>query len=167
MKGRPPKPSTIKIAEGNRRKIRADNIRQDIKGNGFPRLPKHLSSDEQCLWLDVIDALPVNLLSRADEAVLERFAVNWARWRTVQNTIVKTGLLVNSPQGPVRNPLLIVQEKAAREMHAAGEVIGLSPVARARLASTDQDGEEDPMALLLGMDGDPNGAWSTLSKTRQ
>ena len=34
-------------------------------------------------------------------------------------------------------------------MHAAGAEIGLSPVARARLANTDF-GENDPIGMLLG-----------------
>ena len=160
-KGQKPKPSVIKIAEGNRSKVALDKLGHDIKGKGHPRLPDHLSSAERRLFLDVLDALPVTLLSRADEAVLERFAVNYARWREVQRVIVKSGLLVQSPNGPIRNPLLVVQDKAERAMHAAGEVLGLSPVARARLASPENSGDEDPMELLLGPDGDPAGAWAT------
>jgi P27 family predicted phage terminase small subunit len=105
-------------------------------------------------------------LTRADDAILERFAVAWAEYREVHATITRTGKLVNSPQGPIRNPLLVVRNNAAKEMHAAGSEIGLSPVARARLAAPNAV-DDDPMALLLGEDGDPNGAWSTLPKTKQ
>ena len=163
-KGQKPKPSVIKIAEGNRSKVATDKLGHDLQAKGFPRLPEHLSSAEKRIWLDVIGALPVSLLSRADENVLERFAVNYARWRDIQKTIVKSGLLIGSPQGPIRNPLLVVQDKSERAMHAAGEVLGLSPVSRARLANPQNTGEEDPMSLLLGEDGDPSGAWATPPK---
>ena len=131
------------------------------------RLPEHLSAPERRLWLDVLAALPRGLLSLADEQAMERFAVAYARWRDIQRMIAKSGFLVQSPQGPIRNPLLLVQKEAERGMHLAGEVLGLSPVARARLASKDNTGEEDPMALLLGMDGDPNGAWATPPKAER
>jgi P27 family predicted phage terminase small subunit len=157
---------TIKIAEGNRRQRGRAELRPDAQGLGRPRLPLHLSEVEAGLWLDVVASLPVVLLSRADEAMLERMAVAWAEFREVHETIKKTGKLVQSPQGPVRNPLLIVREKASREMHLAGEVLGLSPVARARLAATDT-ADSDPMELLLGLDGDPSGAWSTAPRTKQ
>ena len=166
MKGRPKKPSAIKIAEGNRMKVAKAQLKPDPRGIGRPQLPLHLTEVERRLWSDVVASLPIMLLSRADEAVLERMAVAWAEFREVQETIRKTGKLVQSPQGPARNPLLIVREKAAREMHLAGEVLGLSPVARARLTDI-ETAEDDPMELLLGMDGDPAGAWSTLPRTRQ
>ena len=164
-KGEKPKPSAIKIAEGNRRKVAKADIRQDPRGLGRPRLPPGLSEVETRLWLDVVASLPVALLSRADEGALERHAVAWAEFRDLQGKIRKTGHLVQSPQGPIRNPLLIAREKATREMHMSGEVLGLSPVARARLAAT-ETAENDPMELLLGMDGE-NGAWSTLPRTKQ
>lgn len=165
MKGRPPKPSTVKAAEGNRGKYGKDRIKTDPSGIGTPQIPAHLTEVEQRLWAMVVASLPVGLLSRADEAVLERMAVAWAEFREVAPQIRQTGKLVQGPNGPIRNPLLIVREKAAREMHLAGEVLGLSPVARARLASS-ETAQDDPMELLLGMDGDPGGAWST-PRTRQ
>ena len=41
-------------------------------------------------------------------------------------------------------------------MHLAGSDIGLSPAARARLTNV-ENALDDPMELLLGMDGDPAG----------
>lgn len=158
--GRPPKPAKIKALEGNREKLGRARIRENPAALGLPRLPTHLSQEERRLWADVLASLPPKLLTRADEGVLERFAVAWAEFREVHATITRTGRLVQSANGPVRNPLLVVRNAAAKEMHLAGMEIGLSPVARARLTAEDRE-EDDPMALLLGEDLDPNGAWST------
>jgi P27 family predicted phage terminase small subunit len=166
LTGRPKKPTQIKILEGNRGKFAKASLKPDARGIGRPRMPAHLIPEEQELWQDVIASLPVGLLSRADEAALERMAVAWAEFREAQQMIRKTGKLVQSPQGPVRNPLFVIRNQASREMHLAGEVLGLSPVARARLAASETP-DDDPMALLLGPDDDPNGAWSTLPKTKQ
>jgi P27 family predicted phage terminase small subunit len=164
--GRPPKPKKIKILEGNRRKVAKAKINHDPQGIGQPREPVHLNPEEQRLWWEIVTSLPVGLLSRADETMLERMAVAWCRFRQVHATIEKTGLLVQSPMGPIRNPLLVVEKAAAVEMHSCGSELGLSPVARARLSAPDTV-NSDPMALLLGPDEDPNGAWSTLPKTKQ
>lgn len=160
-KGQKPKPTQIKIAEGNRSKVAKDQLRPDTPGLGRPRVPMHLSAEERRLWADVVRSLPPTLLTMADEAVLERFAIYWARFREAGKMIAKTGLMVQSPNGPIRNPLLVVQNACSKEMHAAGSEIGLSPVARARMAGAGSE-EDDPMELLLG--GDDDGAWMTGSR---
>lgn len=165
-KGQKPKPKQLKLLEGDRSKVGKANIPDEPQGLGRPRVPIHLDADERKLWADMVASLPVGLLTRADEATLERMAVAWWRFRATTATIRKTGYLVQSPMGPIRNPLLVVQNVAAKEMHAAGSELGLSPVARARMTTAGLE-NDDPMALLLGADEDPAGAWSTLPKTRQ
>jgi P27 family predicted phage terminase small subunit len=164
-KGQQPKPALIKRLEGNRRKVARAAIGTDPAGLGQPRLPATLGGEAARLWADVVRSLPVGLLSAADNAALEAFAREWQTYREADAMIQKTGLLIQSPQGPLRNPLLSVRNNACRNMTALGSVLGLSPAARARLSAPGH-AEDDPMELLLGMEGDPAGAWSTV-KTRQ
>ena|SRR5882672_6960711 len=163
--GRKKKPKTLKLLEGDRSKVGKANIPDEPQGLGRPRVPLHLAADERKLCADIVASLPVGLLTRADEATLERMAVAWARYRSATLQIRRSGLLIKTRYGKVRNPLLVVQNVAAKEMHAAGSELGLSPVARARMTTAGLE-NDDPMALLLGMDDDPAGAWSTVSKTR-
>jgi P27 family predicted phage terminase small subunit len=164
------KPMQVKVLEGNRAKVAQKQLyAPEPQVFGPPKPPTRLKPDERRLWADVVRSLPVGLLGRADEGVIERYVVAWARFIDATAQIHRIGLMVQSPMGPIRNPLLVVQNVAAKEMHAAGSEIGLSPVARARMASP-QNTADDPMALLLGPDGDPDGAWSTLppgSRTQQ
>lgn len=164
--GRKPKPRRIKVAEGNRSKVAKDKIYPEPEARGLPRVPAHLSAVERRLWADVLRSMPVGLIARADEPCLERLVVAWARFREATKIIKAEGLQISSPYGPVRHPLLATQNAAAMEMHRAGGELGLSPVARARMASPDAGGA-DPMDLLLGPDGDENGAWSTGSRVKQ
>jgi P27 family predicted phage terminase small subunit len=147
--GRLPKPARIKMIEGNRSKIAVAKLKSDPQGLGPPRLPPGLSEAEELLWLDVVASLPDGILSSADDGILERYVVAWARFRDARKRLAETGTLVKSVHGPVRNPLLIVISQATREMHMAGSELGLSPVSRARLAALDTF-QDDPMALLLG-----------------
>lgn len=158
--GRPPKPAQIKRLEGNRSKVaRAKLDKNPPQGKGKPRVPLHLTAAERKLWAHIVDALPAALLCRADEPTLERMAVYWSRFREAGRMLARSSLLVQSPQGSIRNPLLAIQNDAAREMHRASGELGLSPVARARLTAAGSE-SDDPMELLLGMESDDDG-WLT------
>lgn len=159
------KPNQLKLIEGNRSKVKQDRLTAEPPGLGYPREPDHLSPEELGLWRDVVRSLPLGLLTRADEGILERYAVAWARYREVGRIVAETGLMVMTRQGPIRNPLLAVQTAAAKEMHSAGAEIGLSPAARSRMSAPDAS-DTDPMELLLGPDGDPDGAWATPSQDK-
>lgn len=151
---RKPKPPLIRELEGNRSKTPIPNT---VSGLGRPVCNPDLSAEEQRYWYAIIDALPAVLLSRADEQVLERMAIAWARLWTVRLLIQEQGLLVKTPEGFRRNPLLMVERDARDEMHRCGEVLGLSPVARTRITSIDPTVTNDPTELLLaGMEG---GGW--------
>lgn len=151
------KPGTIRRLEGNRRKTEIPN---EAIGVGVPVCNPDLGQDEQKFWWAVVDSLPAGLLTRADEQGLERMAIAWARMWSCTLKIREIGMMVRGPNGtPVRNPLLIVERQAREEMHRAGEVLGLSPVARARITAPDKVGE-DPTEQLLG--GIEDGAWSNV-----
>jgi P27 family predicted phage terminase small subunit len=151
--GRAKKPSAIKVLEGNRAKVGKDRIRADLKAKGKPSPPPGLSAVGVAMWKDVLASLPPNLLTRADNAILERFVRAWERYRICQDTLDSTSLTTRHAGALVRNPLVNIQMQAAAEMHKAGAELGLSPVARARLAESG-DPQGDDMDYLLGMSDD-------------
>ncbi len=144
---RKPKPPLLRELEGNRSKTPIPNT---VSGLGRPVCNPNLSADEQRYWYAICDALPAVLLSRADEQVLERMAIAWARFWTCKELITEHGMLVQTPEGKRRNPLLMVERDARDEMHRCGEVLGLSPVARSRITTIDPAVTADPTELLLG-----------------
>jgi len=156
-RGRKPKPKQIKEIEGNRSKVsKAQMAMEEPHGKGTPRMPPAMTSEEEELWLDIVASLPVGLLSRADENTIERAARYWAMFRQAADMVAKTGLMVRSNFGPVKNPALAIMHDAAKLLQVATSELGLSPVARARMVSP-KNWEDDPMTLLLG--GDDDGAW--------
>jgi P27 family predicted phage terminase small subunit len=144
---RKPKPPLLRELEGNRSKTPIPNT---LSGLGRPVCSPALNADEQHYFYAICDALPAVLLSRADEQVLERMAIAWSRLWKCRELITEQGLLVNTPEGKRRNPLLMVERDARDEMHRCGEVLGLSPVARSRITSVDPPTSADPTELLLG-----------------
>jgi|SRR5215203_1426363 len=151
----PRKPAKIRHLEGNRSQT---PIPREIEPQGRPRCPGHLTEAEQARWKDIVASLPVEVLTRADEQVIERMAVAWTAYREACEALRKTGgTLVDRQFGNVvRNPLLIVKKQTVEEMNSCGMQLGLSPAARTRIAAPPEV-DDDPLAVLLGPQGK---AWS-------
>ena len=160
-KGRKPKPALIRQLEGNRSKSK---IPDTVHGLGDPVCNPDLTPDEQRFWFAIVDSLPGGLLTRADEQALERAAIAWARMWECRKKINERGLTINGQNGPVRNPLVMIERDSREELHRAGEVLGLSPVARSRITAPDSTGSQDPTELLMA--GVEAGAWSGISDTQ-
>jgi P27 family predicted phage terminase small subunit len=151
--GRKPKLSVVKNAEGNRSHATKDKTGDKIAGIGKLVVPSHLSEVERDLWSFVVRSLPDGLLCRADTAILERFVIAWSRYRECQKQIEDDGLMIKTPQGAIRHPLLPVVNNLSREMTSIGSELGLSPVAREKLSAARLDAD-DPMGWLLDGGGE-------------
>jgi P27 family predicted phage terminase small subunit len=142
------KPTAIKILEGNRGHRPLPT--SEPKGAGQPSPPRHLQPEQLELWHAVVASLPPELLSAADNSLIERMAVAWSTFRETTRRIDACDLLARGDRGQsVRNPLLIVRTQAAAEMETCSNALGLSPVARSRIAMP-ATLDYDPLEILLG-----------------
>lgn len=163
----PRKPALIKELEGNRQKVGKAQLANVPKISRLPRLPGYFTEAEKTLWRDMVECMPFGLLSRVDEGALERYVVAWHRFRETA-AMLRSGeepLVLETKMGFVRNPVLIANETASKEMQRAGAELGFSPAARSRMTSMEL-ADDDPMAALLGNDG-PNGAWQTARREEE
>lgn len=165
MPGRHRKPTAVKVAEGNRAKVGQKHLKPDVAGIGRPRIPSHLTTAERKIFVEVVASLPADLMTRADEGCLEQYATAYARFRRMQKVLTAELEILSGPNGKYRHPALIVLEKASLEMSRCGSLLGLSPVARARLAAPSGE-PNDPMTALLGMDTAEGADWTTQPTTR-
>ncbi|UZF95863.1 phage terminase small subunit P27 family [Bosea sp. NBC_00550] len=93
--------------------------------------------------------MPTGLLTLADSQAVERMCVAWARFRECQRKIGQLTMFSRDSTGQLAmSPLVRIQSLAAKEMHLAGDALGLSPVARARISAPENVGN-DPLTLLL------------------
>lgn len=144
--GRPPKPSRMRHLEGNRGKRPIPN---GIGSHGSPLMPQHLDDEQRGIWRQIEAGMPPGLLTLADSQAIERMCVAWARFRECQRKIAQLTLFSRGSTGQLAmSPIVRIQNLAAREMHLAGEALGLSPVARARI-SAPEGLDDDPLTLLL------------------
>lgn len=144
--GRPPKPSRIRELEGNRGRR---PIPKGLHIPGQPIAPDYFDDEQKYLWRQIEHAMPAGVLTMADTQVLERMTVAWATFRECCRKIANLSMFARGSTGQLAmSPLVKIQALAAREMHQAGEVLGLSPVARARISAPESI-DDDPLALLL------------------
>lgn len=151
MRGRKPKPTSIKLLQGNpgRRPVNKEEpqyrtIEEDC--------PEHLSLVARKEWDRMRDLLQSSrILTEADRSALAAYCVAWGRWVEAEENIKKTGILVKSPNGfPIQNPWLPVSNKAFDHMHKLLQEFGLTPASRSKVKAIPAKDNESGVKRLLG-----------------
>lgn len=134
MPGPRPKPTHLKLLEGNAGKRPLPQDEPEPDGDLFDA-PAHLSERQRQIWAQCIHDAPAGLLKKLDTNVLERFVAAKAIWEDANTRVSTTGTIVNNPQGGgfMRNPFLTVMNDSAKLMRQASDELGFSPAARTRV----------------------------------
>ncbi len=144
--GRKPKPSGIRLLEGNpgKRPINASEPKPEIK---IPSCPKFLSTEARAEWKRIVPELKtLGLISEIDRAALAAYCQAWGTFADAHIKLKKTGPLYKTPGGClVQSPLLGVANTALKHMRAYLVEFGMTPSSRSRLSVTPETGPEDPM----------------------
>lgn len=138
--GRPPKPTALKLVQGNpgRRPIGKDEPVPDVTA---PDCPAHLTADAKAEWDRIMPLLVrLKVVSELDTAALALYCQAFARWQEAERRIAEQkakggdGLLVKAPSGyPIQNPYLAIANRAMEDCHKYLQQFGLSPAARTRV----------------------------------
>lgn len=133
--GRPRKPTTLKVLEGNpgKRPINKDEPKPIPVA---PKCPAHLDPVARKEWRRISANLePLGLLTQIDMAALAAYCQVYSRWVEAENQIRKHGMLVKSPNGyPMQSPYLNIASKAVEQMKAFLTEFGMTPASRSRIS---------------------------------
>lgn len=153
MPGPPPKPTALKILEGNpgQRKL---NTEEPKPTPGAPRPPADLKGEALAEWGRIVPELErLGLLSKLDRAYLVAYCEAWASFDAARAAMVEHGPLVRGRDGGlVKNPAAAVMKDAADMMLKFGSRFGMSPSDRSRLTvplETPDDGPEGTVLSIL------------------
>jgi P27 family predicted phage terminase small subunit len=149
MTGRPPKPTAVKIAEGNPGH-RPLNKREPKPEVGAPPCPKDLIGPARKEWDRVVRLLkPTGVLARTDLAVLEMYCDSYATWKKTRAYIERLGPLVKTKQGNIiPNPAIGIANTQKKLVLRFASELGLTPSSRARLTTPGGgDDEDDDMGV--------------------
>jgi P27 family predicted phage terminase small subunit len=151
MRGRKPKPTHLKLLEGNPGK-RPLNMREPKPPAALPTCPEHLSPTAKAEWKRIAHSLnAIGLLTLADRAAMAAYCQSWGRWVEAERKLQATPMLLKTPAGYVQqSPWLTIANRERELMARFMAELGLTPSSRSRLSvdlqSRPKPWEYDPFA---------------------
>jgi len=135
MRGHKPKPTHLKLLEGNPGK-RAINGAEPQPARGIPTCPAHLSPPAKAEWKRLAQDLHrIGLLTLVDRGALAAYCQSWGRWVEAERKLQETPPLLKTPAGYVQiSPWLTIANKERELMARYMGELGLTPSSRSRLA---------------------------------
>jgi P27 family predicted phage terminase small subunit len=134
MRGRKPKPTHLKLLEGNpgKRSLNGAEPRPELK---VPTCPAHLSPSAKAEWKRVAQQLhATGVVSEFDRATLAAYCQSYGRWVEAERKLKETPLLIKLPSGYIQqSPWLAIANKQLELLHKYACELGLSPVSRSRV----------------------------------
>jgi P27 family predicted phage terminase small subunit len=153
VSGPPPKPSHIKLLEGNpgRRPL---NAKEPKPKRGIPRCPAHLSARAKGFWKRIGPQLDkMGVLTVADESALELMCDAYAEFWEARTVIIAGGATytTTTESGDTMyraRPEVSMAADAWRRVSAMLSQFGLTPAARTKVKSSETE-TVDPMDAFL------------------
>lgn len=147
-RGRKPKPTALKIAEGNPGKRALNNSEPKLKAVLIDP-PAHLAGLALEEWNRVApDLVAVGVLTVADRAALAAYCQAWADWIEARENITLFGMVVTSEKGWQQQSAWVgIANKALDKMMKFATEFGLTPASRSRIhaeppKTPDEEAEE-------------------------
>jgi len=164
IRGRPPKPTKLRKLEGVPGHSRPLNEREPQPIGPLVK-PDFVTGEAAKEWDRVCGSMPPGLYSSADAPSLAVYCVAWVLFRNALAQVAKEGMsAIGSTGQKIAHPSLAVIAKQSEIILRAGDRLGMSPVARARLEVGDQpqaskfDGLLGGAQLRLVTTNEPNGS---------
>lgn len=138
-RGRPPKPTALKILQGNpgKRPLPKDEPRPEAK---TPSCPRFLSGGAKAEWRRIVPELEaLGLLTKVDRAALAAYCQAYARWKEAEAFLTENGTTYVSrdKDGKVKFvapfPQVSIAQKQSQLMHRFLVEFGLTPSSRTRV----------------------------------
>lgn len=130
MRGRKPKPTELKIAQGNPGKQSKAILSRGLKiPNAIPDPPADLSELAADEWRRIAPLLhDIGMLAKIDRDALALYCESLADWFKARREVLAKPMI-----GKRRNPQWVIEEKAAARLLRMMAEFGLTPSSRMRL----------------------------------
>ena len=153
-RGRKPKPTALKILEGNPGK-RPMNENEPIPPKGNIKCPSWLLPEAKKEWKRLAPSLEaMGVLTMADLKAFEGYCQAYARWREAEEFLTQHGSIFKTPSGYVQQvPQVSIAQQNLKIMQSFCSEFGLTPATRARIIAAgggkEVDISDDPMEQIL------------------
>lgn len=135
MRGRKPKPTSLKLLQGNPGK-RPINGREPQPPSSLPTCPSHLSPTAKAEWKRLAKVLnEIGVLTQVDRTVMAAYCQAYGRWVEAEKKLQETPAILKTPAGYIQqSPWLSISNKQMELMAKFMAELGLTPASRSRLA---------------------------------
>lgn len=142
MAGRPPKPTSLKVIEGNRGKRKTSKQEPDPAYLDDLTPPEWLPGAAKSVWNEIVPHLRMaRMLSTVDAPMLAKGCVAIAQYRHA-TAMLGEQLVVDggqsgegdAPKAAQLNQWMVAQSMAFKQAMAVFQQFGMSPAARTRIA---------------------------------
>lgn len=153
--GTKPKPTALKLIEGNKGK-RSLPKKEAVIALCEPTPPPFLCDDAKVEWGRVCSALfAAGLMTELDRAALSAYCAAYGRWAQAERAIntmagkdgINAALLIKTKEGnAIQNPLVGIANKARADVVRFAAEFGMTPSARTRVTATPDDTQKEDRA---------------------
>jgi P27 family predicted phage terminase small subunit len=151
-RGRPPKPTAIKLLEGNPGK-RPLNEKEPQPDKKAPECPSWLEPEAKKEWERMAESMEaIGILTEIDMTSFAGYCQAYARWKEAEEFLSKHGTIFKTPSGYIQQvPQVSIAQTYLKAMKDFASQFGLTPAARTRIqVNTDKSADsDDPMLQLL------------------
>lgn len=133
MRGRKPKPTTVKEMQGNPGK-RPLNRDEPKPAGTLREPPEWFDKEHKEIWNRALACCPKGLMRKLDWSVLEVWVCAYIQHKEAAELLRTEPYLVETVSGGVRaNPLVAIQRTAAQTLIKTAEQMGFTPSSRSRI----------------------------------
>ncbi len=149
MKGRKPKPTPLRLIEGNRehRTIHAEN--EPVPKSDAPPCPRELRGEERKCWKWLVEELrAMGTLATSDRGNMAGYCHAWGIWVKAKHKLNE--LAAGGNQDPevimtekgnwIQNPWLGIANRSMADVVKYGAFLGLDPTSRTRIKTDKPQG---------------------------
>ena len=137
-RGRKPKPTQLKVLEGNPGKRPIPKKKRHVP-DGL-RVPSDLSPEAKKYWKQIVKNAPLGLLRACDTHALKRYVIALCIYKKAVDDLEKSNSIIRSKNGtPIHNPHLGILNRQTDILLRLESEFGFTPSARARLDFQDHD----------------------------
>lgn len=152
VRGRKPKPTALKVLEGNPGKRPLNELEPKPKKQA-PSCPSWLEPEAKKEWRRMAKTLEsIGILTEIDKASFAGYCQAYARWKEAEEFLSKHGTIFKTPSGYIQQvPQVSIAQTYLKVMKDFSSEFGLTPAARTRIqVNTDKSAEsDDPMERML------------------
>lgn len=155
MRGRKPKPTWLKVVEGNPGK-RPLNDAEPAAAGDLKSAPEWLTDSQRAVWDEAVRSAPPGLLRGIDESVFLVWVVAKDLHRDASEKIAKYGAVIKSPVTgtAMQSPFVSVLNRQAQIMLKAASEMGFSPSSRSRVKVENRIAQGNKFAELKELGDD-------------